>query len=201
MPVYNWRDRNVPTPPPAKFFDAASGEEVRYVFYWDSDTNHVGRFQAGPDGQPLLQGAATLETWEFRKLRIEWEGVGDEQADSPFLVHARRASHLLAMQSAFGDSTATYTTTSPATTQPFDFDAMLQMMTQLEAQRKQTDAGMASALRDYIDRSGVPITVWADRLGVDVDELLGAMCRGEPISGRLYDAIRRVFCSPSRPVG
>lgn len=84
MPVYNWRDRNA-RPGSARFFDVATGEELGSVFFWDSDTGRVGRYDRGADGT-LRRDPNDLrrlaEIWETRSLRAEW----NDQVDAPHVV-------------------------------------------------------------------------------------------------------------------
>ncbi len=84
MPEYNWRAKN-DRPGSARFFDTVTGEEVGHVFFWNSDTGRIGRYQRGADGRLLREPAAPqrlLEVWEIRTLRAEW----NNEADTPHIV-------------------------------------------------------------------------------------------------------------------
>lgn len=87
--VYNWRDKNDAatfTERTGRIFDAATGTEVYGVFYWDTGTNHVGRYQKTPDGKLFERDASgrPIEVWEFRRLRVEW----NDEADTPHVATA-----------------------------------------------------------------------------------------------------------------
>jgi len=93
------------------------------------------------------------------------------------------------------DGPATYNTagTTTTTAEAPDLDELLQTVRQFRVEQARIDAGMAKALRDHIAASGQPVADWADRFGVRYGELFAVLYEAHPISGRLWDGIRRHF--------
>jgi hypothetical protein len=75
-----------------KVFDAATGQEIRFVFYLNTETGRLGRYEGvilESDFSTLKttfdvasQSNVPVEIWEDRKVRIEWA----DEADVPVLV-------------------------------------------------------------------------------------------------------------------
>jgi hypothetical protein len=83
-----------------RVFDADTGEEIRFVFYLNTETCQVGRYVKNVDGKFLMErdanGQPVIKTiWERRSLRVECKdgsqsvsfyGPPAEAADVPHMV-------------------------------------------------------------------------------------------------------------------
>lgn len=79
MPVYDWRHRTRrPGTPSGLVYDAETGAEIPFMFFWDTETGRVGRYETTADGKLRIVGGRTVEVWEIRKARGSWE-----EADTP----------------------------------------------------------------------------------------------------------------------
>jgi hypothetical protein len=73
--IYNWHTSELPPEMRGKNYratDAATGHEVPFVFYYDTETKKVGRYAVDTNGNVMLSfgpGATKPgEVWETREL-------------------------------------------------------------------------------------------------------------------------------------
>lgn len=94
---------------------------------------------------------------------------------------------------------ATFTTGQPTTFGTPDLAELVKLAEKMKAERDRLDADLVAALRRHIAATRGDLTVWAtltlwaERLGVPLSELLEVLDGRRPPSWRFWEACRREF--------